>query len=49
MTLPTSVYRIDAGDVIRFVPPFVITEQQIDDGLQRLRAVLTQFPQTQNP
>lgn len=33
------------GDVIRLLPPFVITESQIQDGLLRLDAALAQFPQ----
>lgn len=30
-----------AGDVLRLLPPFVITEAQVDDGLRRLRRALT--------
>jgi len=30
-------------DVLRIVPPFVITEQQVADGLERLRETLTTF------
>lgn len=30
-------------DVLRIVPPFVITEQQVADGLQRLRQTLAAF------
>jgi acetylornithine/succinyldiaminopimelate/putrescine aminotransferase len=26
------------------VPPYVVTEQQVDDGLARLRAVLSSLP-----
>jgi acetylornithine/N-succinyldiaminopimelate aminotransferase len=33
-----------AGDVLRIVPPFVITAQQVDDGIARMRAVLAAFP-----
>jgi predicted acetylornithine/succinylornithine family transaminase len=33
-----------AGDVLRIVPPFVITAGQVDDGLARLRATLAAFP-----
>jgi predicted acetylornithine/succinylornithine family transaminase len=32
-----------AGDVLRIVPPFVITAPQVDDALQRLRATLAEF------
>lgn len=31
-------------DVLRMVPPYVITEAQIDDGLQRIRRVLERLP-----
>ena len=34
-----------AGDVIRVVPPFVITSEQIQQGLHRMRPVLADFPQ----
>lgn len=33
-----------AGDVLRMVPPFVITEAQVKDGLQRIRQVLQSLP-----
>jgi acetylornithine/N-succinyldiaminopimelate aminotransferase len=33
-----------ATDVLRIVPPYVVTEQQVDDGLARLRAVLSSLP-----
>ncbi len=33
-----------AGDVIRIVPPFVITEAQVAEGLQRMRATLATMP-----
>jgi acetylornithine aminotransferase/acetylornithine/N-succinyldiaminopimelate aminotransferase len=33
-----------AGDVIRIVPPFVITKAQVAEGLARMRAVLQQMP-----
>jgi acetylornithine/succinyldiaminopimelate/putrescine aminotransferase len=36
-----------AGDVIRIVPPFVITAAQVQEGLRRMRAVLQRFPQRQ--
>ncbi|MGE3174032.1 MAG: aspartate aminotransferase family protein [Planctomycetota bacterium] len=36
-----------AGDVIRIVPPFVVTEAQVEDGLQRIAAALRAFPQDQ--
>lgn len=32
------------GDVLRIVPPFVITEEQVADGLSRLRETLAAFP-----
>lgn len=32
------------GDVLRIVPPFVITESQVADGLQRLEATLATLP-----
>jgi len=32
------------GDVLRIVPPFVITESQVADGLQRLHATLATLP-----
>lgn len=35
-----------AGDVIRIVPPFVITSEEIQSGLRILRATLATFPQT---
>lgn len=31
------------GDVLRILPPFVITEEQVADGLQRLREALAAF------
>ncbi|GDY00944.1 acetylornithine aminotransferase [Planctomycetota bacterium] len=34
-----------AGDVIRIVPPFVITEAQVNEGLSRMREVLVTMPQ----
>lgn len=33
-----------AGDVIRIVPPYVITAAQVDDALERIRTVLSRFP-----
>lgn len=33
-----------AGSVLRFLPPFVITKEQIATGLQHLRTVLTRLP-----
>jgi acetylornithine/N-succinyldiaminopimelate aminotransferase len=35
-----------AGDVLRIVPPFVITAQQVDQALTTLGRVLRQFPAT---
>lgn len=37
------IVNCTAGDVIRMLPPFVITAAQIDDGLSHLDAVLQQF------
>jgi predicted acetylornithine/succinylornithine family transaminase len=37
------IVNCTAGDVLRIVPPFVITSAQIQDGLRRMRAVLAQF------
>jgi len=34
-----------AGDVLRIVPPFVITKEQVEQGLRILRAVIARFPQ----
>jgi len=34
-----------AGDVLRIVPPFVITKEQVDQGLRILRDVIARFPQ----
>ncbi len=36
-----------AGDVIRIVPPFVVTAPQIDEALRRMRTALAKFPQQQ--
>ncbi len=33
-----------AGDVLRIVPPFVLTTAQVQDALQRLRTTLATFP-----
>lgn len=33
-----------AGDVIRIVPPFVITAPQVEEGLRRMRDTLAQMP-----
>ena len=33
-----------ASDVLRIVPPFVVTEAQVEDGLQRMRKVLESLP-----
>ena len=35
-----------AGDVLRMVPPFVITESQVEDGLQRIRKALQSLPRS---
>lgn len=34
-----------AGDVIRIVPPFVLTRDQVQDGLRRMRTVFARMPQ----
>ena len=34
-----------ATDVLRLVPPFVITAKQVDDGLDRLHKVLSALPE----
>jgi acetylornithine aminotransferase/acetylornithine/N-succinyldiaminopimelate aminotransferase len=39
------VTNCTAGDVIRIVPPFVIGQEQVREGLARLRSVLQRFPQ----
>ena len=36
-----------AGDVLRIVPPFVITGEQVEEALRRLRTVIARFPQHQ--
>jgi len=36
--------NVTQSDVLRIVPPFVVTEAQIDDALQLLREVLTSLP-----
>jgi acetylornithine/N-succinyldiaminopimelate aminotransferase len=41
------IVNCTAGDVIRMLPPFVVTRENIDEGLQRMRAVLARFPQEQ--
>jgi len=38
-----------AGDVLRFLPPFVVTEDQIQHGLGLLREVLTEINQKEAP
>ncbi len=38
------IVNATAGDVLRIVPPFVLTAQQVDDGIARMRAVLAAFP-----
>jgi acetylornithine/N-succinyldiaminopimelate aminotransferase len=38
------IVNCTAGDVLRIVPPFVVTAAQVDDGLARLRATLAAFP-----
>lgn len=35
------------GDVLRFVPPLIVTEAQLDEGLQAVRAVLADPPKAQ--
>jgi acetylornithine/N-succinyldiaminopimelate aminotransferase len=41
------IVNCTAGDVLRIVPPYVVTDAQIDEAVGRLRAVLMQFPQSQ--
>jgi acetylornithine/N-succinyldiaminopimelate aminotransferase len=41
------IVNCTSTDVLRIVPPFVITAPQVDDGLQRLRATLAAFPGSQ--
>lgn len=38
------IVNCTAGDVLRIVPPFVITQEQVQKGLAILRQVLAQFP-----
>ncbi len=40
------IVNCTAGDVLRIVPPFVITAAEVETGLARLRAVLTRMPTT---
>lgn len=40
------IVNCTAGDVLRIVPPFVVTAAQVDDALARLRATLAMFPAT---
>jgi predicted acetylornithine/succinylornithine family transaminase len=40
------IVNCTAGDVLRIVPPYVVTDAQIDAALERLRTVLATFPQT---
>jgi acetylornithine/N-succinyldiaminopimelate aminotransferase len=35
-----------AGDVLRIVPPYVVTAPQVEQALQLLRATLATFPAT---
>jgi ornithine--oxo-acid transaminase len=34
------------GNIIRFAPPLVITESQMEEALERMEKVFTQFEQT---
>lgn len=43
------IVNCTAGDVLRIVPPFVITAGQVQEALHRLRAVLTSFPAATSP
>ena len=38
-----------ATDVLRIVPPFVITARQVDDGLDRIHKVLSALPRADSP
>jgi acetylornithine/succinyldiaminopimelate/putrescine aminotransferase len=40
------IVNCTATDVLRIVPPFVITKTQIQDGLRILRKTLAAFPAT---
>lgn len=40
------IVNCTATDVLRIVPPFVITSAQVQEGLQRLRGTLAAFPAT---
>ena len=39
------IVNCTAGDVLRIVPPFVLTAPQIEQGLECLAGVLARFPQ----
>ena len=41
------IVNCTAGDVLRIVPPFVLTAAQVQDGLSRLRTVLKNLPAPQ--
>jgi acetylornithine/succinyldiaminopimelate/putrescine aminotransferase len=38
------IVNVTQSDVLRIVPPYVVTEAQVDDALQLLRAALTRLP-----
>lgn len=38
------IVNVTQSDVLRLVPPYVVTQAQVEDALQLLRAVLTRLP-----
>ena len=38
------IVNVTQSDVLRIVPPYVVTQGQVEDALQLLRAVLTRLP-----
>jgi acetylornithine/N-succinyldiaminopimelate aminotransferase len=40
------ITNVTAGDVLRLLPPYVVTDQQIDDGVARIRSALVTLDQT---
>jgi len=38
------ITNLTAGDVIRIVPPYVVTAEQVDAALARMRSVLSSLP-----
>ena len=43
---PQRPARFTPGDVLRIVPPFVVTESQVKTALQILRTVIAKLPTT---